>query len=186
MNRSFCCIGFQLKFFDLFFRYITAKLMIMFAEKIEVPGLRPGPALRKRRLTNLLSRIKIEMFGVESLRPEFVEGKDVRALNTRLVEELMRRMLSQRYALIEKVYQPRSGELKFYILMKKDCYEWTLCLYDILLDYELLDIAERYPVWFEFVKPCGRETLESSNWHLFYNRHDEATYPAGKAQHSAA
>ncbi|WP_423736293.1 hypothetical protein [Chitinophaga caseinilytica] len=186
MNGSFCCIGFQQKYFGPFFRYITAKLIIMFAEKIEVPGLRPGPALRKRRLTNLLSRIKIGMFGVESLRPEFVEGKDVRALNTRLVEELMRRMFSQRYALIEKVYQSDREPLRFFLLLKEDRHDAWICVRSLLSEYGLLDVSERYPVWFDYIPGDRKQKFLTLQMPEFQIIRDEQTHSTGEAQFAVA
>lgn len=153
----------------------------MFAEIIEVPRLKPGAALRKRRLTNLLSRIKIELFGVESLRPEFVEGKNVRELNTRLVEELIRRMLSTRFALIDTVYQPEAGELRFLILMKESNYDHLLCIHSMLSEYDLLDIAGRYPVYFDFIEPISTKVTIKPDLRIFNLRGDGKIHQAGKA-----
>lgn len=129
----------------------------------------------------MLSRIKIEMFGVESLDPAFVKGKDVRAMNTRLVEELIRRLLSQRDALIDTVYQPKPGRLDFYVLLKSESYDSMLSLFGFLMGYDRLDIAERYPVNFEFFTPAVKQEMEESNWCIFYNRNYGTSYQAGNA-----
>lgn len=154
----------------------------MFAEIIEEPQLKPGAALRKRRLTNLLSRIKIGLFGAESLRPEFVEGKNVRELNTRLVEELIRRMLSTRYALIDRVYQSNDNPLKFYILFRNYTHDAGLCFTGLKCEYNLLDVAERYPVCFIYVKDERKGSFVNSDLKELKLQIDAASLNTSPAQ----
>lgn len=153
----------------------------MFAETIEEPQLKPGPAARKRKLTNLLSRIKIEMFGVESLEPDFVKGKDVRAMNTRLVEELIKRMLSERNSMLEAVFQHAEGVLDFYILLKEKPESARMSLISLILDYEMLDIAERYPVHFHYIRHERKEHFSVNEFRVFYTNRNATTFTAGKA-----
>ncbi|WP_109697655.1 hypothetical protein [Chitinophaga deserti] len=153
----------------------------MFTEIIEPLQWRPGPAAKRRKLSNLLLRIKIEMFGKEALQPDFIVGKDVREMNMKLIRELIRRMLSRHNSFIEKVYQPEEGSLSFYIQNVSDAFEYRLALSSLLGDYEMLDVAERYPVSFQYV-PCEiKEKYENENWPIIYKHTDAGIYKTGKA-----
>ncbi len=154
----------------------------MFTEIIEPLQYRPGPAALRRRLTNLLHRIKIELFGAEALEPGYLMGKDVRALNTQLVEGLIYKMLSQRDSLIETVFQPEPGKLNFYVLLKIHNHDTAIQLCRILGDYEMLEIAERYPVWFDFIPHHTKDYYLAKNLPIFYKKRNAATYKTSKAQ----
>lgn len=153
----------------------------MFTEIIEPLQYRPGPAALRRRLTNLLCRIKIELFGVEALEPDYLTGKDVRALNTQLVERLIYKMLSQRDSLIEIVFQPEPGSLQFLILLRTDNFDNEIQVFSMLGDYEMLEIAERYPVRFDFIPHHNKDYYLAMNFPIFYKKRDAATYKTSKA-----